>query len=74
MKKLGDSKVALSIIIGGCEGVVRTDNAGDKKFTDIKSAKLNTSAIGSVEYGDFKNIKISVNSPSIESVENKGRY
>ena len=48
--------LALSIALVGCAGIVRSDNAGDKKYSDIKSAKLDTKAIGEVKYGDFKNM------------------
>ncbi len=74
MKALLYSILAVCLVLGGCAGVVRTDNAGDKKYSDIKSAKLDTKAIGEVTYGDFKNIKISTSSPSIDSDLLKGRY
>ena len=74
MKVFAYSILAASLILGGCAGIVRTDNAGDKKYSDIKSAKLDTKAIGEVNNGDFKNIKISTSSPSIDSASLKGRY
>jgi hypothetical protein len=74
MKALVSSVLAACLVLSGCAGVVRTDNAGDKKYSDVKAAKLDTKAIGEVNYGDFKNIKISANSPSIDSASLKGRY
>lgn len=74
MKAFVYSILAVSLVLSGCAGIVRTDNAGDKKYSDVKAAKLDTKAIGEVNYGDFKNIKISANSPSIDSASLKGRY
>jgi hypothetical protein len=64
----------LLLLLTGCAGIVRSEFAGNKTYSDIKSAKLSSTAIGKVEFGDFKNIKISTDSPSIDSASVKGRY
>lgn len=58
----------------GCAGIVRSDSAGNEKYADIKSAKLGTKAIGRVENGDAKNIKISSDSPSVDYGSLKGKF
>ena len=62
------------LFLAGCAGIVRSDFAGNQKYPDIKSAKLSSKSIGQVEYGDSKNIKISSDSPSIDSGSLKGKY
>ena len=66
--------IAILLSLTGCAGAVRSDFAGNNTYNDINSAKLGSMPIGNVQYGDFINIKISTNSPSIESEPVKGRY
>lgn len=65
---------ACLILLTGCAGIARSHSAGDKTFTDVRSAKLGTESIGKVEYGEAKNIRVSSDSPSINSDSLKGRF
>lgn len=58
----------------GCAGIARTDSAGNEKHPDMRSAKLASKPIGRIEYDSFKSLKISAESPYLESESLKGRY
>lgn len=73
MKKLGYMLLTCSLMLSGC-ATVRSDFAGNKTYNDIKSIKLDSAAIGSVEYGKVGRFKITTNSPLIDSPSQKGRY
>ena len=63
-----------SMALAGCAGIKRDNYAGNIVYTNLKVAKTSTHAIGEVKSNDFKNIKISEKSPTLDTPQLKGRY
>jgi hypothetical protein len=61
-------------LLTGCAGISRTGFAGNDVHHDLRSTALNVAPIGVVEYGQARNIKISVDSPMLEAGPLRGRF
>lgn len=65
---------AVLFIVSGCASVARSDYAGDKKYADIQSAMQHTAPLAQLVPGAVHSVKISTDSPLLDSPSGKGRF
>lgn len=74
MKILKITSLAAILLLGGCASIVRSQSAANQTYSSVQSIDAKRLSIGEIEQGAGRNLRISLESPFLNSDQAEGRF